>query len=401
MKIIQIVDLGEECKHNYYYDQKFHEGLPPKTTSVVSWRYHPAFKNHETTYCYILNEGCEIHNQSAPKNKKNFIESEKKIKAFINSCKEVGLDLNKICISEYIPKKDLMNYLSCKEKCLVDIINTQNDVLVNHAHMKKIHEITEDIKSKKIILNKQSLALHANNKKYKNHINNLISSNHISYDMFKTKTGRLATEKNTFPILTMPKELRNCIVPQNDWLFEMDFNAMELRVLLGLCDMEQPQNDLHAWNKELMGTRKSRENVKKAVFAWLYDSEKEAAYDKLLEQHYKKEEVKQKFWDGTKVKTIFKREIESDEHHSINYIIQSTASDLFFEQVYKIFKMLRGKKSFIKFCNHDSVIIDLAKDDQLLVAALKDKFAKTRFGSFKINCFGGKMWGDMKVLNIH
>jgi len=294
MKIIQIVDLGDECKYKYYYDQALHEEPPPTTTSLICWKYNAAFQNHKTTYCYLLNEGKEVHSQASAENKKNFLAAEKKIKAFINSCKEVGLDLNKICISEYVPKKDLMSYLSFKENCLVDIVNKRKDALINHTQLKKIHEIIENIKYKKIVLNKQSLAVLADNKKYKNHINNLLSSNYISYDMFKTKTGRLATEKNTFPILTIPKELRSCIVPQNDWLFEMDFNAMELRVLLGLCNMEQSENDLHAWNKELLGTRKSRENVKKAVFAWLYDSEKETSNDKLLEQYYKKEEVNQK-----------------------------------------------------------------------------------------------------------
>ena len=48
-----------------------------------------------------------------------------------------------------------------------------------------------------------------------------------------------------------------------------------------------------------------------------------------------------------KVYTQFGREIDADEDHAISYIIQSTAADLVFEQMYKVWEFLNGKKSFV------------------------------------------------------
>ena len=112
--------------------------------------------------------------------------------------------------------------------------------------------------------------------------------------------------------------------------------------------------------------------------------------------------VKDMYFDKVlgKVYTQFGREIDADEDHAISYIIQSTAADLVFEQVYKVWEFLRDKKSFVKFCNHDSLIIDLSEEDQYDINKISKLFSNTRFGRFKINHEGGKDWAQMKPLHI-
>ena len=187
--------------------------------------------------------------------------------------------------------------------------------------------------------------------------------------------------------------------PTNDWLYELDFNAAELRTARGLIGKPQPAEDIHAWNiKNVFKGKVSREDAKKRAFAWLYNPE---SRDSLLNGIYERDKIKEKYYQGTHVTTDFKRKIECDDYHAVNYIIQSTAADVLFEQMYKVWTFLEGKKSFIKFCSHDSIMIDLAEEDQSEINEIKDIFADTRYGKFKINALGGKNWGAMRDLRIY
>jgi len=216
--------------------------------------------------------------------------------------------------------------------------------------------------------------------------------------MAKTVTGRLSTKKGSFPVMTVAKKYRNILIPNNDWLFEMDFNACELRVALALLGHEQPEEDLHDWNLKHVFTRaKDRDNAKKRIFSWLYNPNNK---DDKVSQIYDREKLKTLYYKGNKVITPFGREIECDEDHAVNYLIQSTAADLVFEQMYKVWEYLHSKKSFIKFCNHDSIMIDLHTEQEYEFNEIKQLFSNTRFGVFKVNCLGGKNWAHMQPLHI-
>ena len=72
--------------------------------------------------------------------------------------------------------------------------------------------------------------------------------------------------------MTLAKKYRNVLTPNNQWLFELDFNACELRTALALLGQEQPEEDLHEWNLANVFTRaKDRDNAKKRIFSWLYN----------------------------------------------------------------------------------------------------------------------------------
>ena len=120
-----------------------------------------------------------------------------------------------------------------------------------------------------------------------------------------------------------------------------------------------------------------------------------------LEQLYNKDFVRNKFWDGYKIKTDYGRIMENvDEHHALNYIVQSTTIDMVHEQAYKIFKLLEGKKSNIAFLIHDAVYIDLAEEDKYEITKLLDTFKQTRYGLFKVNVSAGRDLGEMKKLKL-
>ena len=152
--------------------------------------------------------------------------------------------------------------------------------------------------------------------------------------------------------------------------------------------------DLHEWNvKNIYRGMGTREEAKKRVFAWLYNPNSE---DKLTNRYYDRGKVKDRFFSNGKVKTSFNREIESDDYHAFNYIIQSTTSDLFMKQMIKVYDCLKDKQSFIAFSLHDSLVLDFSKEDLKNVPELVTMFSNTDLGQYLTNVSIGKNFGEMK-----
>ena len=67
-------------------------------------------------------------------------------------------------------------------------------------------------------------------------------------------------------------------------------------------------------------------------------------------------------------------------------------------KIYKIDEFLKGYKSFIAFTVHDSVIIDISKDETNLAPKLLGMFADTELGMFKVNASFGADFGNLREL---
>ena len=107
-----------------------------------------------------------------------------------------------------------------------------------------------------------------------------------------------------------------------------------------------------------------------------------------------------KYYNGSQVTTFFDRVIPADDHHALNYIVQSTTSDLLLRRAIKIDKMLKERKSYIAFTLHDSLVIDFAEEDRELLKQIVDTFKDTDLGSFVANISVGKNFGDLRRLKI-
>jgi hypothetical protein len=214
---------------------------------------------------------------------------------------------------------------------------------------------------------------------------------HISYNIYGSVTGRLATGNNSFPILNLKKEIADIVVPKNNVFVQFDFNGAEIRTLLSLGNQKQPDGDIHEFNAGLLET--TREKAKKKFFAWFYNPNRK---NPKLENNYKNEEVLKKYYQNGIVETPFGRKIESDDFHSLNYLLQSTSSDNCLAQAIKISKFLRGRRSFVHSVVHDSITIDFDKDDRDVIHQIKQIFEDTRLGKFPSSMHIGKNYKDME-----
>jgi DNA polymerase I-like protein with 3'-5' exonuclease and polymerase domains len=204
----------------------------------------------------------------------------------------------------------------------------------------------------------------------------------------------MTTYKNYFPILTLDSDYRSIIKPTNDYFVELDYNAAELRVLLGLSGKEQPAEDLHTWNlNNVYSGVGTRDEAKKRIFSWLYNPQSK---DFASSRAYDREGILRKYWNGQVVITPMDRVIPAGKHHALNYLIQSTTSDIVLSRAFKIAEKLKDKKSFISFTLHDSIIIDFDDGERELVEELLSIFSQTPLGKFQVNLSAGKSYGDMR-----
>lgn len=328
--------------------------------------------------------------------KEDWLEVNNKISAFSKSMLTARIDTSKYCIFDLIPEKSILKFLNIKDQITKYVFNNF-DKPKCYDHLLSASRLVDEISESKVNIDYDQIKKDSYIGKVRVLSKKISRKSHnVSYDLFKTRTGRLTTKKQSFPILTLDKDLRKYIKPNNDMFVELDINGAEIRTLLSLLGLEQPEVDIHEWNaKNVYRSLTTRDEAKKRFFAWLYNP---ASDDFLSARTYDRDAIKEKFWDGSSVTTPFHRNILSDEYHAVNYILQSTSSDVCLEQAYKVQDMLKGKKSKIVFLMHDSVIIDCSVDDKSEVSSYIEAFQDTRFGKYKANVSIGKSFGEMRKI---
>ena len=108
--------------------------------------------------------------------------------------------------------------------------------------------------------------------------------------------------------------------------------------------------------------------------------------------------IEKKYWDGKFIKNHYGRIIESDKFHNINYTVQSTTADLVLRQVLKVDKILKNSQSKIACIIHDSVVIDMKKEDKSKINDIINTYCNTEFGKYICSAKIGKNLGEMKKI---
>ncbi len=180
--------------------------------------------------------------------------------------------------------------------------------------------------------------------------------------------------------MNVQKELRKYIIPENDGFVEIDVNGMDIRIFIALLGREQPENDIHVFNQEILGVTE-RSEAKQKFFSWFYDQSKK---NRKLDNYYDRTILLDRYADAQyNLTTPFKKQLPSDDFHWLNHLVQTTASMTFWEQSAKVDRLLEGKRTFIKQLNHDSILLDFSDKDSDLLDKLLDTFSNTRFGKFR------------------
>ena len=388
--LYQVLDNKKECYAIFCKDTLYH--YPSAEDLTHTWEYTPHFSDSKIEYAKIWANGRSLSEVCPEHLKEEWAEVCSQATAFLASFKEAKINLDDICLYDSIPKKFLIRYCKLKNN-ICEWVFEHYKKPKNYDFLLNLIKFTERTKDQSLNLRTENLDF-INPRVRKNFSKIKNSSNFINYNPFGTATGRLTTEKSSFPILTLNRELKDVLLPKNNLFLECDYNAAELRTLFALLEKPQPSEDLHAWIKtNIFSDKITREETKKKVFAWLYNSK---AKNKKLNEFLPREEVLNKFYvDGT-VHTPMGRSIQTSEDKALNYLIQSTTSDLFLTNLLKVDTILQDRKSFISFCVHDSFVIDFDERDRDLVDKIMEVFSNTPMGKFKASLHVGKTYGDMR-----
>lgn len=396
--LFEIIDQKQQCKNIYANHQIISD--PPYEDLSKTWNYHSSLKDYDIEYAALYAQGQTLE-ECCPDNLMDaWVEIRKKHEAFIKSFHNSFCEASAECFYDLVPQSFVVDYFHVKSKITEHVLETYPKP-PHYDFLLELVKLTTSIRDHELKIDASQMSHLLHQTKARSFYKKLHATlPFVDYNPFGTITGRLTTRKHSFPLLTMSKDYRQVIQPQNNWFIELDFNAAELRCLLALNDQPQPEKDIHDWHgyifNKLSDHQLGRDEIKRKIFGWLYGPLGSALGIPEVERHYDKRKVINKYWDGATVTNHFGRKIKADEFHALNAIIQSTTSDVFLRRAIAVNKLLENKKSFTMGLIHDSMVIDFHREDKFLIDEIAEEFGNTELGKFKVNLSLGTHFGNMK-----
>ena len=390
--LFQLMDNKTDCAGTYLSGQFIWDKIPDGITKT--WSYSDHLFGRDIEYANLMVAGKPIEAVCPEHLRERWDSVKGLLKSHYKALTVSKVNLEDVCFYDVVPQKHLQHYFEIKNEITQWVFDNVKKP-DNYNFLKRVQASTRELKQYPVNLN--SFAIYccsADDMKAKQLYDQFGDSKpHVDYDIFGTVTGRLTTKRNSFPILNLKKELKAHVRPNNDVFLELDFNAAEVRTMLALQGHKQPEEDIHEWNiKNIFKKDLSRDKAKTKLFAWLYNEESQT----IQSDFYDRESLRQKFYRDGKVETPFGRSIDAPVRKALNYLLQSSSSDNTLDRFCKISNFLRATRSNVAFVIHDSVVIDLHKDDRFLIPQLVEMFEDTKLGKFKVNCSIGKNLGDMR-----
>lgn len=397
--IFQTLDDKDECV-GFYYDGQLHFDAPTLPDDLTqTWKYASYLDGHDgIEYANLYLEGRSLEDVLPEYLLDDWKEESGRLRSFMRSLSIAQVDRNENCTYDLLPSRFLKDYCQVKNR-LTEHVLTHCARPRRYKYYLALCKMLTAIAQRRLNVDTRRLQTYLSSPSTRSLVERLVGKSYIKYNQFGTITGRLTTHPGSFPLLTLRKDLRTVVLPTNDVFVELDFNGAEARVMLGLLGLEQPRVDIHKYHQQsVFGGVVDREKAKSLFFAWLYGSRAAAASaeGKVLETFYHKEQILDKYWDGKNVHTPYRKEISGvDEHHALNYIVQSTTAELSLLQSLKIHELLKSSSSHVACIIHDAVVLDMCQQDMHLLEPIKKLMSSTKFGQFGINISTGKNLGHL------
>ena len=244
--IFQTLDTKKECV-GVYLDGDITYDLDNIDFSNLetTWEYSSFLEDKEVEYANLFCGGMTLQDACPDELKERWEHIVGRLKAFLISFGEAKLNLNEVCFFDLVPERFLKEYCDMKTLITKDVLE-RCDKPNNYDFLVDLTKLVSSIESQPLNIDLSCVTNQMTSYRVREFVKKIRSkTQYIKYNVFGTVTGRLTTKKTSFPILTFPKDMRSVLKPNNDFFVELDFNAAELRTMLALAGVEQPEIDIH------------------------------------------------------------------------------------------------------------------------------------------------------------
>jgi hypothetical protein len=244
----------------------------------------------------------------------------------------------------------------------------------------------------------------------------------LNNSKFNVKDGKIYTQFNlnnftsrpsnsfngiNFAALNKHNGQRASFIPQNDYLFEFDYDSYHPRILAKLVGYEFKEDSVHSYlGKMYFKTdtlteeqyQQSKELTFKQLYGGVFEQYKDIPYFKLVKEFI--DSLWEKFnKDGyiTLIggRKLFSKDVENATPQKLlNYIIQSGETTYNVSSIKKVLKYLDNKKSNIILYTYDSILIDYNKEDGKETLKEIKKLLEDSF-DFKVNASYGINYNNL------
>ena len=266
--LFQTLDSKQECIGVYANQELFFNEAKFPSDLTETWSYNPRWENAEIASLYL--EGQDVNSLLPEYLKDDWGDILHRLESFRRYLNTSQVSRAENCFYDLVPDRFLIDYCEVKNKITSYVLqNVERPSRYNFY--RHVAHLLYKIRGQQLQFDVRKIRSQTDQKVKKT----FDTSPYIRYTQFGTKTGRLTTHAESFPILTLKKELRSFIQPVNDTFVEIDFNGCEIRTLLGLLGKDQPTEDVHDFHiNSVFGAGTPRQDAKRLFFAWLYGAKK-------------------------------------------------------------------------------------------------------------------------------
>jgi hypothetical protein len=271
----------------------------------------------------------------------------------------------------------------------------------NHEYVRVFY----DIEKQGIALDPAVFTMNFNVKQPKFNIKDDII--YTQYNLYNF-TSRPTNSFNNINFAALPKhgEARSSFVPQNDILFEFDYEAYHPRILAKLIGYEFDKESVHeTLGKMYFKTdnlneeqyQASKELTFKQLYGGVFQQYKNIPFFQKVAQYT--EEIWESYQHNGYLKLVGGRKLFEIENPTpqklLNYILQSGETFYNVSSISLVQKYLATRKTKIILYTYDSVLIDYSREDGKEVLKEIKHILESSFG-FKVRVKYGINYNDLK-----